>query len=68
VPDGKVAERAGESEDLPGQRYTVTFADWGVREDLEDKKGTSPDRFISVRVFFARTINAIYGYVRRAKE
>jgi hypothetical protein len=33
-------------------RVLVTFADWGERQDLADKKGTSPDRFISVRGFF----------------
>ena len=31
----------------------MTRADGGQREDLEDKRGKSPDRFISVRDFFA---------------
>jgi hypothetical protein len=50
--DGKAAERAGESEDLPEQRCHY-LRGLEVGQDLADKKGTSPDRWISVRVFFA---------------
>jgi hypothetical protein len=30
------------------------FAEKGSQSDLEDKKGTSPDRFIDPGIFFAR--------------
>ena len=49
--NGKAAKRAGESEDL-SELKGVTTVDWGAPQDLEDKKGKSPDRFNSVRVFF----------------
>jgi hypothetical protein len=48
--DGKAAERAGESEDLPECEAKPSWP--GVPcLDLEDKKGKSPDRFFSVRGF-----------------
>ena len=47
---GKAAERAGESEDLPGNALKPSWT--GVIKDLEDKNGKSPDRYLSVRGFF----------------
>ncbi len=42
--DGKAVKRAGESEDLPELKAQPPRT-WGIFNDLEDKKGTSPDRY-----------------------
>jgi hypothetical protein len=44
--DGKVAEKEGEVR-RPAWILGSTLADRGVLKDLEDKKGTSPDRLIN---------------------
>ncbi|VBB45932.1 hypothetical protein TRIP_B360025 [uncultured Desulfatiglans sp.] len=49
--DGKAAERAEESEDLPEQGYK-TLVVQGRIPDPVDKKGSSPDRK-AVRGFFS---------------
>jgi len=50
--DGKAAEREGKSEDLSEQKASRSSRTEGAWLDLEDKNGTSPDRFTSVRDFF----------------
>ncbi len=61
--DGKAAKRAGKSEDLP-EWMRISAAN-RARKNSEDRKGTSPDRFISVRGFFfasvGRTIILLIG-------
>ena len=49
--DGKVAKRAGESEDLP-ELLGEGFVDWGRPRILRIKKGTSPGRFFRSGDFF----------------
>jgi len=55
--DGKVAKRAGKSENLSEQMAQLSWTEV-CQKDLEDKNGTSPDRLNSVRGFFLpRTLN-----------
>jgi len=49
--DGKAVKKAGESEDLPAYKLLPPRTEV-IQQDLEDKKGKSPGRLISVRVFF----------------
>ena len=50
--NGKAAARAGESEDLPELISGTSFAEGGVsQQSCVDKKGKSPGRILSVRVF-----------------
>ena len=52
IRDGKAARREGKSEDLPECMRIVFSVVERAHNKLEDKKGTSPGRFISVRGFF----------------
>jgi len=50
--EGAASRLIRKSEDLPGPQGMILVERDRCRADLEDEKGTSPDRFLSVRGFF----------------
>ena len=55
ILNGKVVEEAGKSEDLLEQNAKPSRTQVGFHTDLEDKKGTSPDRNNRSGDFYFRT-------------